>query len=171
MSETVYDMVVDDAGRLHPGIDDHRADEREPTLLKRRRNRFREWGLRGDFAYALPGIVYRRSACQVPDEGREILTGVPQRQIGAGVADGRHNLGAGANDAGVGEQPRDVRFAKLRHNLRPETLKRLAEGFALAQDRCPGQAGLKPVEHELFPERPAIALRNAPLLVVVGAEQ
>ena len=34
-SKAADDMIVDDAGGLHPGIHNHRADELEPALLER----------------------------------------------------------------------------------------------------------------------------------------
>jgi hypothetical protein len=46
-----------------------------------------------------------------------------------------------------------------------------AEGFAFAEDGEPGEAGLESVEHESFPKRTAIALRNTPFLVVIVAQE
>src|SRR4051794_12158541 len=46
------------------------------------------------------------------------------------------------------------------------------EGFtkivALAQNRDPGEAGLKSVEHQLFVQRAIIVFRDAPFGVVIG---
>ena len=85
--------------------------------------------------------------------------------------DGRLDLGAGANDAGVISSRVDVRLSETRDHLRIEAMKRLAEGVALAQNRDPCQAGLKSLEHEQFPERAAIVLRHSPFLIVVVAEK
>ncbi len=101
------------------------------------RDLFRERGLYRNVAARAPN---RRTACHAPDESREILPSIRHRQIGAGVADSRLDFGARADNAGICEQPRDVRLAKLRHDLRLETLKRLAEGFALPQDRYPQES-------------------------------
>ena len=62
-----------------------------------------------------------------------------------------------ADDARIGQQPRDLGLAPCGDHVRIEALECGAKILALAQDREPGQPGLKPVEHELFPKRAAVA--------------
>src|SRR5262249_7550342 len=54
---------------------------------------------------------------------------------------------------------------------RLEAVKGAAEVVALAQDRDPGQPGLKAVEHQFLEQRAIIVLRHAPFLVVIGDVQ
>jgi hypothetical protein len=66
------------------------------------------------------------------------------------------------------EKARDVRLAPIGDDLRFETVERLAERLPFAQDRDPGEPGLKPVEDQLFPQRAAVPFGNAPFGVVIG---
>ncbi len=81
------------------------------------------------------------------------------------------DLAAVADDARVAEQPLDVARAHPRHAVEVEAVERVAERFALAQDREPGEPRLEPFEADLLEEAPVFADRKAPLLVVVGDVQ
>src|SRR5437879_3244419 len=70
--EAAGHMIVDKAGRLHPGVDDDRADELEAALLQRGGHCFRERRFRRDVARA---VANWRAACHAPGEGREVLAG------------------------------------------------------------------------------------------------
>ncbi len=88
-SEAIDRVVIHDPRRLHPGVDNHRAHKFESAFLQRRRDRFRQWRLRGDFA----GLIDDRfPPGHVPGEIREILAAGLHRQIGASAADRRFNL-------------------------------------------------------------------------------
>ena len=69
---------------------------------------------------------------------------------------------------GSGEEAGDVGFAPFGDDLGVEAFEGRAEAVAFAEDGDPGEAGLEAVEHEFFPERPAVAFRHAPFGVVIG---
>src|SRR6185437_12523970 len=69
---------------------------------------------------------------------------------------------------GVGKQSLDVALAEARDAVGIEAGERRAEALALAQDRQPGQAGLKAFEAEPFVEPVLVVDGVPPLLVVVG---
>ena len=52
-----------------------------------------------------------------------------------------------------------------------EVVEGFAEGFALAEDGDPREAGLEAVEHEGFPEGAAVVLGAAPLVVMIGLHE
>ena len=66
----------------------------------------------------------------------------------AGVADRRVDLGAVADDPGVGHQPRPVVVVEGRDDRRVEAAERRAERLALAQDRRPREPRLERLEGE-----------------------
>src|SRR6266545_3154370 len=101
-----------------------------------------------------------------PDQLRE--RGVPERQHGPPVGDGRLDLGSTADDRGVPEQPRHVRLAEGRHLGGLEVREGETKGLALAQDGQPRQARLEPLEAELLEQTHVVVYRPAPLGVVVG---
>ena len=72
---------------------------------------------------------------------------------------------------GFCEQARDVGFAEAGDLCGIELAEGGAEGFALAQDGDPGEAGLEALEHEEFPERAAVVQGHAPLFIVIGAQE
>ena len=166
-AEAIGAVVVDDAARLHPGVDDDRADELEAALLQCSRDLFRERSLCGNGAAVLNRLV----ACHLPYPRREVLACVRHGHIDACAVDGRFDLGAGADDAFILQEPRYVGFAHARYLPGIEVAKGFAEGLAFAQNGEPGEAGLEAVKHERLPERPAVAFGHAPLFVVVGAHQ
>ena len=83
------------------------------------------------------------------------------------VVDGRFDLAAMADDAGIGQQTFNVVPIEARHALRIEAGKRRAEVLALAQDGQPAQARLEAFEAELLEQAHVIADRPPPLVVVV----
>src|SRR5262249_23716760 len=68
---------------------------------------------------------------------------------------------------GVREQPLDAAPVEPRDGLRVEFRERLPVVLALAQDRDPGEAGLRALEQEEFEQLAVVVQRNAPLGVVV----
>ena len=56
----------------------------------------------------------------------------------------------------------------VRHALRIEVQEGVAVALALAQDRDPGEAGLRALEAQQLEEGALVVQRDAPLLVVVG---
>src|SRR6185312_866592 len=129
-------VVVDHAHRLHPRVDDHRTHELEAARLER----LRECDRLARLGEALRAAGFRRAADVRPGEGGEVLAGRLHREIGAGVADRRFDLGARAHDARIAEQPLDIAFGEARDLCRIETAERLAERGALGEDRAPREA-------------------------------
>src|SRR5437867_6384996 len=66
--EAADDVIVDDTDSLHPGIDDHGADEFEAALLQCHGDRFGERGLCWNIARFFRRVPDRLAACHGPDE-------------------------------------------------------------------------------------------------------
>src|SRR5688572_5525705 len=73
-----------------------------------------------------------------------------------------------ADDAGVGEQARDVARAESRHTIDVEVRERLAEVRTLAENRQPTEAGLESLETDLFKQPAVVRHRRAPFPVVIA---
>jgi len=164
-------VVVDYAAGLHPGVDDDGAYEFEASFFEGCRDLFGErrfgWDVGHAFAFALNGFAPSHR----PDPGGEVFAGGFHVEVDAGSGDGGFDLGAGTDDAGVGEEALDVGLVEAGDLPGVEVAEGLAEGVALAQDGEPGKASLEAVEHELLPERAAVVLGDAPLFVVVGLHE
>src|SRR2546425_9796775 len=160
-TEAVCRVIVDDAGRLHPRIDDDGTYEFESSLLQHFGYLLREWSL----SRYLTGILNRLSADEVPDEGREIIPRNPHRKISASATDCPLDLSPRSDDTRVFKKPRHIRFAKTRYQFWIEVLERLANRFALVMDDGPGQACLESFEHKRLPELLAVVFWHAPFLI------
>jgi len=86
----------------------------------------------------------------------------------AGIVDGRLDLGPMTDDSGVGEKTGDFGLPETGHDPRVEPREGLAKVVPLAQDRQPGESGLKPLETELFKQPMVVGQGPAPLVIVVG---
>ncbi len=104
MAKAFRHMVVDEPDGLHPGIDDDGADEFEAAGFQRGRQGAGLRRLGRDLAFVTPRVLDRLAADRAPDEGGEVLARVAHRQISARIADRRHDLGTGADDAGIREK-------------------------------------------------------------------
>ena len=74
-----------------------------------------------------------------------------------------------ADDAGVLQQPLDIRFGERGDAVEIEAVEGLAEILALAQDGQPRQAGLETFEADLLEQPDVVGDRAAPLMVVIMA--
>lgn len=157
-------MVIDDADGLHPGVDNDGADEFEAALFESLRYFFRDGRLRWNGA----GVLDRLSACHAPNPLREIFVCGLHGKIDASAVDRGFDFGAGADDARILKEARDIGFLEAGDFGWIEVLEGLAERIALAQNDDPGEAGLKAFEHEGFPKGAAVVFRNAPFFVMVG---
>src|SRR6202789_3768949 len=166
-AKAIRAVVVDDASRLHPRIHNHWPNELESAFLERRRNLLRERSLCQD----RPMASNRLAACHLPNVVGEIFSVLCHRDIDACAVDRRFDLGARSHDICILKQACYIALSHPRHRLRIKAAKSFAEGFTLAQNGEPRQASLEAVEHELLPQRAAVILRYAPLLVVVFAHK
>src|SRR3954470_1397271 len=166
--EAIAGMVVDDADRLHPGVDDSRTDELEAATFELPGNLLGE-GRGDDSVTAI--VLHDRAVSERPAEIGEALAVLVHLAVDLRAADRRLDLGASANDAFVAHQPRDVGGAECRDLLRIEASEGAAESLALAQDDAPREAGLEAFQHQHLPQHAGVVLRHAPLLVVVGAHE
>src|SRR5262249_41623947 len=76
MTEAVHHVIVHHAGRLHVGVADRGADEREATLLQVLAHRVGLRGARGDQLHRLPRVAPGRAVDEAPDvlvEALELL--------------------------------------------------------------------------------------------------
>src|SRR5205085_5129552 len=104
-------VIVDDADRLQPGMNDGRTDELEAAAPEILRDDFGERRLRGQADTVTADHV---TAGEGPAIAGEILAPVAHRAPEAGASDGRLDLGPGADDARIDHEPLDGRHAKAR---------------------------------------------------------
>src|SRR5690606_4132572 len=147
-----------------------RPDEAPATLLQvlgdcRRYRRLAETGESG-LVEARGAVV--GAGLEAPEIGGERPGFGDKLDCPAGIVDGRDDLAAVADDAGIGEQALDVLFPELRDPIEIEACKTGPKILALAQDRQPRQAGLEPLEADLLEQPDIVGHRTAPFGVVVA---
>lgn len=146
-------VVHDHARGLHQRIANGRADESEAGLFQAFAH-FDRLGRDGrDFGAILEMIDLRHTADKRPKKRHRIF----QRQPGLGIAPGRIEFEAIADDAGVEHQFIDFGVAHLRHALHVETVHHLAIMLAFAQHGDPGKPGLEPFEQKQLEQTLRIA--------------
>lgn len=126
-------VVHDHARGLHQRITNGRADEGETGLLQAFAHLHRDWRDRRYFAAILEMIDQRF----VADEGPEKLHRVLQRQPSLGIAPGRVEFEAIANDPRIEHQLIDFGVAHLRHALHVEAEQHLAITLTFTQHGDP----------------------------------
>ena len=168
VAEAADEVIVDHADGLHECVADGGADELEAAVAQRLRHRAALGALGRDLALLADGVQAGRAADEAPEEVGERGAFALELQEPLGAGDGPLDLGAVPDDARVAHQPLDPRRGVARDPGRLEAVEGAPEVVALAQDGDPGEARLEAVEEQLLEERAAVALGNAPLLVVVG---
>ncbi len=146
-------VVHDHARGLHQRVTNSRADEREAGLFQafahlhggRRHGRY--------FTAILEMIDHRLAV----NEGPEKLHRILQCQPGLGVAPGRIEFEAIANNARIEHQFIDFRIAHLRHPLYVEAEQHLAISLTFTQHGDPGKARLEPFEQKQLEQSLRIA--------------
>ncbi|ESX04844.1 hypothetical protein X769_13120 [Mesorhizobium sp. LSJC268A00] len=108
-----------------------------------------------------------RPRLELPEPGGQRAELVDHFARPFGVVDGRDDLAAVADDAGIGDQALDILVGEGSDLVEVETGEGLAEILALAQNGQPGQAGLKAFEADLFEQPAVVGDRPAPFMVVV----
>src|SRR5437867_2681927 len=98
MPETVHEMVVDHARRLHERVADRRADESEAACLQRLRHRIGLSRARRHVAGTAPAIDLRRAADKAPHQIVEASVFALRLDHGACIADRAFDLQPVADD-------------------------------------------------------------------------
>ncbi len=149
----ILSVVHDHARGLHQRVTNSRADERETGLFQafahlhggRRHGRH--------FAAVLEMVDHRLAVDEGPEKRHRIL----QRQPGLGIAPGRIEFEAIANDARIEHQFIDFGVAHLRHALYVEAEHYLTIVLTFTQHGDPGKAGLEPFEQKQLEQSLRIA--------------
>ena len=102
-----------------------------------------------------------RLRLEFPEPGGERAGFVDQLARPPGVVDGRDDLAAMADDAGVLQQPLDILLREAGDALEVETVEGLAEILPLPEDGQPGQSGLETFEADFF-EQPMSSATGRP---------
>src|SRR5256885_10116708 len=113
-------------------------------------------------------VHLRLAANKFPQQRRKTRPFLHHVEPRARRRDRAVDLHAVAHDAGVLHQPLDSLRAIARDLRGLKAVEGAAEILALAQDGDPRQSGLEAIEHELLIKRAVVALRYAPLFVVIG---
>lgn len=149
----IASVVHDHARGLHQRVTNGRADERESGFFQAFAhldgNRCHGW----HFTAILEMIDHRRSADERPEKRHRVL----QRQPGLGIAPGRIEFEAIANDPRIEHQFIDFRIAHLCHTLHVEAKQHLAITLSFAQHSDPGKPGLEPFEQKQLEQTLRIA--------------
>jgi hypothetical protein len=166
--EARFFVIVDDADRLHPGIDNDRPDKFESAF-------FEILG-KGDRKVRLgncPMIILDNwfAAGLFPDIVTKVYALFPHFKIGPGIADGGFDFGPGADDALVSHELIYIFVSKFCHFDRVEVFEGLSEAVSTLEDDKPGKTGLKALEHQHLPELAAVFDRHSPLFIMVGSQK
>ena len=167
---TVFEVIVDQAHRLHERVD--------ASSGPRTSSRVSSGPSTSAVDAAVVGIFI--SASRVTCGGRSAAAGSNRQTYAASdphsscsseralrVVDRRFDLAAMADDAFVFQQPRHVARAECRDRRWIEAGEGFPEVFALAQNRQPAEAGLESFEADLLEQPTVIRDRPSPFLVVI----
>lgn len=149
----ITSVIHDHARGLHQRVANGRPDEGETGFFQalahfhggRRHGR--------DFAAILEMIDHRHATDERPEKFHRVL----QRQPGLGIAPGRVELEAVADDARIEHQLVDFGIAHLRYALHVKAEHHLTIMLAFAQHGDPGEAGLEPFEQKQLEQSLRIA--------------
>ena len=150
MAWTADEMVIDQSDRLHQGIDDGRADKAEAEAFEFFRECDSGRCVGGNLIHALPAVDDGVTIDALPQQRVERVARLVQSAGGAGVGDGRCDFETVADDAGVGQQARDISVAIAGYPCGIEVVECLAVVFALLQYCDPRQPGLGTFQHDEF---------------------
>lgn len=149
----IASVIHDHARGLHQCVANGRADKGESGLFQAFAHLHR-FGRDGrHFGAILEMIDFRSTADEGPEKRHRVL----QHHPGLGIAPGRVELEAIADDARIEHQFIDFRIAHLCHTLDVEAVQHLAIVLALAQYSDPGKAGLEPFEQKQLEQTLRIA--------------
>src|SRR5258708_4720954 len=164
-------MIVDEAHRLHEGVDGRRADKRPAAALQvlAERGRFRR---RPEAHQRVPRDATRARLpprFPLPDvAGQRSMFGA-QIHRAPGVVDRGLDLAAVPDNAAVAEEPSDIAGTKSGHARNVEVSERAAELVTLPENREPTQPGLKPFKTHLLEQPIVVSDGDPPLVIIVLA--
>lgn len=150
---TVLGVVHDHSRSLHQRITNGRADERETRLFQAFAHLYRDRCDGRNLTTVLEMIDHRCVADERPEKRHRVL----QRQPGLGIAPGRVEFQAVADDAWIEHQFIDFGIAHLRHALYVEAEQHLAITLTFTQHGDPRKAGLEPFEQKQLEQTLRIA--------------
>ena len=137
MPITADEMVVDHADRLHEGIDDGRSAKCKARGLERLRHLARCLRLGRHLRPRAEIVLGGAPASHVPQPLREAAA-LHDRKIGTRARYRSDDLGAVADNAGVGHQRGDARLVVAHDRLRLEAIEGTAEGVIVVDASIPG---------------------------------
>jgi hypothetical protein len=169
VAEAVYQVVVDHAHGLHEGVADRGAHEGEAALPELPAHGV---GLRraaGHLPQALPRVLFRPAAGELPDEPIEAPELPPHGEQGPGIPDRAADLQLVAHDPRIGQELLHPGVPVGGDPIGVEAVEGPAVVLPLSQDGEPGKAGLGAFQNQELEEPPVVVDGNAPLPVVVVA--
>lgn len=167
MAKAPDDVIVNEAGRLHVGVDDRAANELETTFLQvlaeRVGLRRRGWYVGVLFEAVLDGLAAHKFPDVFAETAKLLLHGKKRFRICYG---GVH-LEAIAHDAWIQQQFFDALVGKAGDLYRVKIGERLAVAFTLVEYRRPAETRLCTLEEQKFELYTVVMGRNAPLRIVI----
>jgi hypothetical protein len=161
-------VVVDESCRLHEGVADGGAYEREAARAQIATERARRLRLRRHLAHRPPWLLQGPATHEAPHVGVEAAMLTLHGDDGARIGDGRLDLGAVTDDAGVGEETRHAAPSVVRDLTDVEPIERAPVSLAAREHRGPAEPCLCALEDEELEERSIVVDRDAPFLVVIA---
>ena len=149
----ILGVVHDHARGLHQGIANGRPDERETGFFQAFAHLHCLTRDGRHFAAILEMIDHRMAPDEGPEKRHRIFEGKPS----LGIAPGRVEFEAVADDPGIEHQLIDFGITHLRHALHVKTEHDVPIMLAFAQHSDPGKAGLEPFEQKQLEQTLRIA--------------
>src|SRR5579863_4804906 len=167
IAKAAYDVIVDQADRLHEGVTDSGSDEVESALLEGLAYGVGFRSACRNLLHRLGRVDSRLAADELPDPGVEAAEFFLYLQKCLGIAYRRRNFEFVADDAGIAQQTLDLAAVVARDARGIESVEGFAVVLALVQNRVPAQASLRAFKDEEFKERAVVVRRHAPFFIVI----
>src|SRR6266403_4698285 len=171
ITETIDEVIVYHADRLHVGIHDRRPHETESAMLKVLAERVGYERSRRNLSHDLPSVELWPSVNEAPAIGVEASELFLDFEKGARVAHGGLDLHAVANDLGIQCELLDSSNGKSRDFLRIKPLESAPITLPLLQHQRPAQPSLCTFEHEKLEVPAVIVDRDTPFEIMVLEHQ
>ena len=165
--EAIDEVVIDHSGGLHEGVADGGADKAETAFLQGLAHGVRLGAGDGNLFERADGVDFGRAADELPDVAGEAAALFLHLEKSAGIADGRLDFQAIADDSGIGEKRLNFGAVVAGDLFWIEIVEGGTKSFALAKDDLPAQPGLRGVQNEKLEELAVVLKGHAPFAIVI----
>src|SRR6266550_5220057 len=171
ISETVDEVIVDHADRLHVRIDHGRSDEAEPAALEIAAECVGLAGRGWKLAQGSPSILPWPAIDELPTIRIEAFEFFLHGKKRACVVYRRGDLHPIPDDRRIGGQLVDSRLGESRHFLRIEVAECAAVAFAFLEHNRPAESRLRCFENQELEMSTVIVRWHTPFVIVIFEHQ